>query len=488
MRKTGCGLSVLALLSTSLAGCAITPKHYLAPRPAPGGCHEIITSGARMPFPTSSRQPAAVAVPDAPPPVESVGEAVGAAGDNPVGTMLETMLSEPLETPDANTRNEPPVSESVLVLSGGSQQGAFGAGFLKGWADHPLRGGSLPRFRLVTGISTGSLQSTFAFLGRTDVPLREYRITHEDQLLRPLVKGRLDQKPFSAGRSLATKGTLARLNPLRARLNDLITPEVMGAVAREAAAKRKLLVGAVEMGTGEMAIFDLTKAAEIYAAREVSDPAGAEQMRQCYIEALLASSSVPMQADPVFIDNRLYIDGGARFGVLVDLTANAFEAAIAKDHRESHSPRNLFLIVNATLEVPRFCGLERCPVDGEGKPVPPGIDDPHPDWNFAELAQRTVSVMTNQAYRSSVFMADKEFREKGFKTRFLRLDPEHLTFPAAITFDGVKQEPRTCWQWRVEDERLDKPMEFFPRYMHCLAAFGLAQESRIAYFAEAEPR
>jgi hypothetical protein len=31
-------------------------------------------------------------------------------------------------------------------------------------------------------------------------------------------------------------------------------------------------------------------------------------------------------------------------------------------------------------------------------------------------------------------------------------------------------------------------MEFFPRYMHCLAAFGLAQESRIAYFAGAEPR
>lgn len=492
LRKMGCGLSAVALLSSALAGCAISPKHYLAPRPAPSGCHAIITSGARMPLPTSTtRPPDAGAVPapvaaPAPPPTEVVVE----EGD-PVEAMLVDMLSQPLATPAPNVRTEAPVSESVLVLSGGSQQGAFGAGFLKGWADHPLRAGTLPRFRLVTGISTGSLQSTFAFLGRTDVPLREYRIAGEGALLQPLVKGRLDDKPFSAGRSLATKGTLSRLTPLRARLNDLITPEVMGAVAREAAAGRKLLVGAVEMGTGEMAIFDLTKAAQIYAEREPGNPAGAEQMRQCYIEALLASSSVPMQADPVFIDNRLYIDGGARFGVLVDLTAKSFEAAIARaeeEHRAPHTPRNLFLIVNATLEVPRFCGLERCPVDGEGKPIPPDADAAHPDWNFAELAQRTVSVMTNQAYRSSVFIADGQYRAKGFKTRFLRLDPAHLSFPAAITFDGVRQAPKTCWQWRQEDERLDKPMEFFPRYMHCLAEFGLAQDAKIAAFAEAEPR
>ncbi len=492
MYKTGCGLSALALLSTTLAGCAITPKHNLAPRPAPTGCHEIITSGACVPLPPSNiRQPAAVVAPDDGPPEESVSESL--AESNPIETMLTEMLSQPLKTleTEANAEGKPDVSQSVLVLSGGSQQGAFGAGFLKGWADHPARGGTLPRFRLVTGISTGSLQATFAFLGRTDVPLREYRISDEAQLLKPLVKGRLDQKPLSAGRSLATKGTLARLTPLRERLNALITPDIMKAVADEALAGRQLLVGAVEMGTGELSIFKLTEAAKLHEARKKTDPAGAEQMRQCYIEALLASSSVPMQADPVFIDNRLYIDGGARFGVLVDFTAKSYEAAIAKtqqQQREPNTPRNLFLIVNATLEVPRFCGLERCPVDDEGKPIEPGIDDPHPKWNFAELAQRTVSVMTNQAYRSSVFMADKEFRDKGFKTRFLRLDPAHLNFTSAITFDGVKQEPRTCWQWRLEDERIDKPMEFFPRYMHCLAEFGLAQEERIAAFAKAEPR
>ncbi len=51
----------------------------------------------------------------------------------------------------------------VLMLSGGGQNGAFGAGFLRGWAqrtDAPM-----PRFDLITGISTGALQAPYALLG-----------------------------------------------------------------------------------------------------------------------------------------------------------------------------------------------------------------------------------------------------------------------------------------------------------------------------------
>ncbi|MCE2901771.1 MAG: patatin-like phospholipase family protein [Gemmatimonas sp.] len=51
----------------------------------------------------------------------------------------------------------------VLLLSGGGQNGAFGAGFLRGWrsrSDQPM-----PRFDLVTGISTGALQAPYALLG-----------------------------------------------------------------------------------------------------------------------------------------------------------------------------------------------------------------------------------------------------------------------------------------------------------------------------------
>ena len=46
-------------------------------------------------------------------------------------------------------------------MSGGGSAGAFGAGILNGWTKE----GSRPRFKVVTGVSTGSLIAPFAFLG-----------------------------------------------------------------------------------------------------------------------------------------------------------------------------------------------------------------------------------------------------------------------------------------------------------------------------------
>jgi Patatin-like phospholipase len=57
----------------------------------------------------------------------------------------------------AGAQKEPPVLD-VLIVSGGGDWGAFGAGFLKGWhkvpAQHPL---AKPEFDVVTGVSTGTL-------------------------------------------------------------------------------------------------------------------------------------------------------------------------------------------------------------------------------------------------------------------------------------------------------------------------------------------
>jgi hypothetical protein len=65
----------------------------------------------------------------------------------------------------ADGRKEPPAVD-ILVISGGGDWGAFGAGFLKGWqkvpVSHPL---TKPEFDAVTGVSTGTLIAPFAFLG-----------------------------------------------------------------------------------------------------------------------------------------------------------------------------------------------------------------------------------------------------------------------------------------------------------------------------------
>jgi hypothetical protein len=48
-----------------------------------------------------------------------------------------------------------------ISLSGGGQNGAFGAGFLVGWRES----GQRPQFDEVGGVSTGALLATHAFLG-----------------------------------------------------------------------------------------------------------------------------------------------------------------------------------------------------------------------------------------------------------------------------------------------------------------------------------
>src|SRR5690242_6486391 len=54
-------------------------------------------------------------------------------------------------------------AREIAVLSGGSQHGAFGAGLFLGLP-------SVPTYDVVTGVSTGSLQSTIVFLANQLVP------------------------------------------------------------------------------------------------------------------------------------------------------------------------------------------------------------------------------------------------------------------------------------------------------------------------------
>ena len=63
--------------------------------------------------------------------------------------------------PDVQLDSDDSSDCSFLALSGGGAHGAFGAGFLSGWSES----GKRPNFKIVTGVSTGSLIAPFAFVG-----------------------------------------------------------------------------------------------------------------------------------------------------------------------------------------------------------------------------------------------------------------------------------------------------------------------------------
>lgn len=192
------------------------------------------------------------------------------------------------------TSDQPP---SLLILSGGGQWGAYGAGLLKGWSAQAAPN-ARPTFDVVTGVSTGAMQATFAFLGR-DAPLVEaYSIDDEKELV-----------DRHGDLFFLSHGSSADLAPLRARIEELATPELLQAVAA-ADANRLLYVGAVDALDGRMYAIDLTAI-----ARDARlTPA---ERRTCYVGAIVASAAIPLVFRQVTIDGAPYYDGGVRSSVFV---------------------------------------------------------------------------------------------------------------------------------------------------------------------------
>ena len=212
-------------------------------------------------------------------------------------------------------------ASAILVLSGGGPWGAFGAGWLAGWtasSAHPR-----PQFDLVTGVSTGALQATYAFLGRSQdgALVQSYTIARETQLItRRGVLGGVITGAFAGTRPLEKR--------IRAALADLYAP-----VAAEGAKGRLLLVGVVDALDGGMYAVDLTRI-----ARELSG----QEREDCYVGALLASAAVPVEFDRVEVGGRPYFDGGVRRSVFV----TAIQTAAAQAMTQAAMPSRLYILIN----------------------------------------------------------------------------------------------------------------------------------------------
>lgn len=189
----------------------------------------------------------------------------------------------------------PTAPTSVLVLSGGGAYGAYGAGFLKGWT----ASGRRPHFDVVTGVSTGSIIATCAFLGpEYDLLLQEmYTTFRTDQLL--------------AIRFLPTaifRESLLTSRPLSELLEDVISDEMIDAVAVEHAAGRRLYAGTTNLDTRQFTVWDLGAIAT-----------GPEEERyDLFRRVVLASASIPIAFEPVYFEldidgekhSQMHVDGG----------------------------------------------------------------------------------------------------------------------------------------------------------------------------------
>jgi predicted acylesterase/phospholipase RssA len=224
-------------------------------------------------------------------------------------------------------RREEPFT--ILALSGGGADGAFGAGALVGLA----RSGTLPQFSVVTGVSAGALIAPYAFLGpEWDRQLTDaYTSGRAEHLLQPRQFGVL----FG---SSAYRGS-----PLEHLVEHYLTDALLHAVAREAASGRLLLVATTNVDTGETVVWDLGSIAMN----------GGDRTKALFRDVLVASASVPGLFPPVII--RVQEHGALVVEAHVDGTAAApfvVPAGLTHQPREHNSvprPTAVYVIVDGRL-------------------------------------------------------------------------------------------------------------------------------------------
>ena len=203
---------------------------------------------------------------------------------------------------DRNTaggRKEPPVID-ILVISGGGDWGAFGAGFLKGWqkvpAGHPL---AKPEFDAVSGVSTGTLIAPFAFLGDPQ------SIAEIVDLYRNPQEDWVKQRGFLY--FLPDNISLAEVPGLEREIRKHITADMVRRIAKAGGDGRVLAVNTTNLDTGTSRVFDL-----VAEAQRGEDSAEIERIHNI----MLASAGIPGVFPFRIIDDQLYVDGSVTGNII----------------------------------------------------------------------------------------------------------------------------------------------------------------------------
>jgi predicted patatin/cPLA2 family phospholipase len=286
--------------------------------------------------------------------------------------------------PDAN----------YLAISGGGDNGAFGAGLLVGWSEH----GSRPAFKGVTGVSAGALLAPLAFVGpEYDSALSEILTT-------------VDQNDvFESRPILAAIGSdaLADTTPLSNLIARYVDERLVTDIAREYGRGRLLFIATTNLDAGQSVLWN------IGAIAQSGHPEALGLIRRI----LLASASIPAFFPPVMFDvtyegktyQELHVDGGA--------IAQAFlyPPSIAVGKLGGIGPRRLrtaYIIRNSKLRV----------------------DAEQTERHTLSIATRAVSTLTASSGVGDLYRIYAATKRDGVRFR-LAFIPEDFTEPHTREFD-----------------------------------------------------
>lgn len=228
-----------------------------------------------------------------------------------------------------------------LAVSGGGENGAYGAGILTAWTEV----GTRPVFKAVTGVSTGALIAPFAYLGSAyDKDLeRFYTTIDESQVMSScgIITGVLSDSMYDS-------------TPLLRLIRGVLTPEFVAAIGREYKEKGRLLFVAttnLDVPVGVMWNIGAIAAS------------GNKDAGALIAKVLLASASIPGVLPPVMIDveaggerfQEMHVDGGTVAQVVLyppSFSGDDLVQALGPDGARllpmlAHRERSLYVIRNS---------------------------------------------------------------------------------------------------------------------------------------------
>jgi predicted patatin/cPLA2 family phospholipase len=219
---------------------------------------------------------------------------------------------------------------NFLAVSGGGDNGAYGAGLLIGWTAR----GDRPVFKAVTGVSTGALTAPFAFLGSDYDPQLKavYTTTNADRIFKK-------RNALAAINNDAMNDT----RPLHDLVASYVDDRMVTRFAEEYAKGRLLLIMTSNMDAGEPCIWNI-------GAIAASGKPGAREM---IVKILMASSAIPGVFPPVMLNfevngvqyQEMHADGGVfaqafLYPAHIDVAEAANLADAAGRLREAYVIRN----------------------------------------------------------------------------------------------------------------------------------------------------
>jgi hypothetical protein len=240
---------------------------------------------------------------------------------------------------------------NILALSGGGDNGAFGAGLLNGWT----ASGSRPEFLLVTGISTGALIAPFAFLGsKYDALLRDF-------YTRTQAKDIISRRNWWA---VLTDDSIADTAPLRILLRKHIDRAFLDEVAAERAKGRELWISTTNLDARQRVIWNMTTLATSQHPRAV----------ELFQDVMIASAAIPGAFPPVMIDvdldgtphQEMHVDGGTMAQVFI-YPPNIKLGELSKNEGGVRQ-RNLYVVMNTRMD-PDWAQTERRVITIAGRAI-----------------------------------------------------------------------------------------------------------------------